>query len=306
MRPRSLIFATFAALASVGTGCSDDDTGLAAGGEPAEATTTTVDVDRSPGSGVPVDDDRWEPYVMAAGGPTGTRTSLDGRSVLVTFVGGAPYVAGQPCTVAYRAEVIEAADEVAVRLFSIAPPPPEDDSFGCTLEGYHRSVEVDLDAPLGERVVVEEESQRRLEVFDGSLLAEPTWMPDSWSLLFEGAGYPDTETASYWQRTWGPQPLPPTGNTCTPIEGPISLTQGPASGPDRDMSFLEPVSTHDVNGATATYYEARAPASSQVALAWESNGQKFQLDSGPSCFDEGAASLDRLLQFARALVLPAG
>lgn len=299
-----LIFATAAALASVGIGCGADDTGLAAGGEPGAATTTTADANGSARTAVPGNDGRWEPYVMAPGGPTGTRTSADGRSLLITFVGGAPYVDGQACTVAYRAEAVESGDEVGVRLSSNAPAPPEDEPWGCTDEGYFRSVEVDLDAPIGERVVVEADSQRRLEVFDGSLLAEPTWMPDGWSLRNEQAGYPDPETASYWKRTWGPEPVPPTGDTCTPTDGPLSLTQGPVSGPEREVDHLRAVSTHDVGGATATYYEGPPSAASQVALAWESNGQKFLVSSGPSCFDEGAASRDRLLQFARALALP--
>lgn len=305
MSRRFLIFAAAAALASVGISCGDEDTGVAAGGEPGAATTTTADADGSAGTAVAGDDGRWEPYVMPPGGPTGTRTSADGRSLLITFVGGAPYVDGQPCTIAYRAEVISSSgDEVGVRLFSNAPPPPDDEPWGCTDEGYSRSVEVDLDAPLGDRVVVEEDSQRRLNVFDGSLLTEPTWMPDGWSLRNEQAGYPDPETALYWERTWGPEPVPPTGDMCTPADGPISLTQGPSSGPERDISHLEPVSIHDVGGATATYYEERPSAAHQVALAWESNGQEFLVGSGPSCFDEGAASLERLLQFARALAMP--
>ena len=107
------------------------------------------------------------------------------------------------------------------------------------------------------------------------------------------------------ERTWGPERLPPSGDTCTPTDGQVSLTEGPATGPDRDISYLESVSTHDVNGATATYYEGRPSAGNQVALGWEANGRDFLLRSGPSCFDEGAASVHRLLQFARALVLPA-
>jgi len=45
-------------------------------------------------------------------------------------------------------------------------------------------------------------------------------------------------------------------------------------------------------------------AANSVALAWELHAQDFLLTSAPVCFDEGAASLDRLLQFARGLQLP--
>lgn len=294
------ILAISAALGAVGVGCSDDSTSLSAGEEPVEATATTDGDSRS----MPANnDDAWEPYVLGSGGLTGTRSSPDGRSLLLTFVGGGPYVAGQPCTVAYRAEVSEVTDGVAVRLFSNSPPAPDDELF-CTAEGYFRSVEVGLESPLGDRPVVEEASQRLLEVFDGSLLAEPTWMPDGWSLRAEQAGYPDPETASYWQRTWGPAPLPPTGDTCTPTEGPMSLTQGPSTGPERDISYLEPISTHDVNGAPATYYERPDTALSHVALTWVSSGQSFLLESSPSCSNVGTASLDRILDFARGLTLP--
>jgi cell division transport system permease protein len=277
----------------------------AAADDGAEQATTTTEVDDVPSDGMPpVDDDRWEPYVMGGGGLTGTRTSPGGRSLVVTFVGGAPYLSGKACTVVYRAEVDESAGEVTVQLFSNEPPPPDTENFGCTMKGYFRSVEVGLDAPLGDRTVLEDESRRRLEVFDGSLLAEPTWMPEGWTLLSEQAGFPNPETAAYWQRTWGAEPPPPTGDSCTPSDSPVSLTQGLASGPDRDVSFLQPVSTHDVHGAQATYYEGGPTTSGQVALIWEMAGQSFVLDSGPSCFGEGAASLDRLLEFARSLAVP--
>lgn len=281
-----------------------DDRSASADDGTEQTTTTTEGGDMANGEIPPVDDDRWEPYVMSPGGLTGTRTSPDGRSLVVTFVGGAPYSSGKACTVAYRAEVSESADEVTVQLFSNSPPPPDGDTFVCTAEGYSRSVQVDLDAPLGDRTVLEREPRRRLEVFDGSLLAETTWMPDGWTLRSEQAGFPDPESAAYWQRTWGAEPSPPTGNDCTPSDSPISLTQGPASGPNRDISFLQPVSTHDVNGAPATYYEGGPTSPGLVALIWETAGQSFLLDSGPSCFGQGAASLDRLLQFARALVVP--
>jgi hypothetical protein len=272
----------------------------------AEQATTTTEVGDVPSDGMPpVDDDRWEPYVMGSGGLTGTRTSPDGQSLVVTFTGGAPYVSGEACTVAYRAEVSESAGEVTVQLFSVGGGTFGDsETVVCTLRGHSRSVEVGLDAPLGDRTVFEEESRRLLEVFDGSLLAEPTWMPEDWTLLSEQAGFPNPETAAYWQRTWGAEPPPPTGGSCTPSDSPVSLTQGLASGPDRDVSFLQPVSTHDVSGAQATYYEGGPTAPGQVALLWVMAGQSYVLDSGPSCFGEGAASLDRLLEFARSLALP--
>lgn len=279
----------------------------AAGGG-AEHATTTTEAGAAPSDGMPpVDDERWEPYVMGSGGLTGTRTSPNGQSLVVTFIGGAPYVSGEACTVAYRAEVTESAGEVTVQLFSIGGGAFGDsETVVCTLQGYSRSVEIGLDAPLGDRTVFEEESRRLLEVFDGSLLAEPTWMPEDWTLLSEQAGFPNPETAAYWQRTWGAEPPPPTGDSCTPSDSPVSLTQGLASGPERDVSFLQPVSTHDVNGASATYYEGGPTTPGQVALIWEMAGQSFVLDSGPSCFGEGAASLDRLLEFARSLAVPSG
>jgi len=231
MRRWCVFSALFAVLATAGAGCGGDDSDLVAGRVPADATTPASSGESSGGGEVPVDEDAWEPYVIAAGGLTGTRTSPDAQSLLVTFVGGAPYVAGEHCTVAYRAEADEPRDEVVVRLFSNAPPPPDEENWDCTAEGHFRSVEIDLDAPLGDRAVREDESQRRLEVFDGSLLAEPTWMPDGWTLRSEQAGYPAPENASYWERTWGPEPLPPTGNTCTPTDGPICSHPRPCLWP---------------------------------------------------------------------------
>ena len=265
---------------------------------------TSVPLDQeTDGDGLPsAEDERWVPDVMGSGGFTGARTSGDGRTVLLTFIGGPPYRAGEHCTVAYRVTADEQPTMVTVQLFSYSPPAPE--MSLCTGVGYSRSLEASLSEPLGARELIEAGSGLRLGVFDGSLIAVPGWLPEGWDLRYEQAGYPDPQTSSSWTQTWGPPPPPPTERGCAPSDGGISLTQGPLGGAHRELVSLDPVSTHDVGGASATYHVGGPAAPGVVALVWDSAGQTLVLSSSPSCGSGGTASLGRLMRFANELFIP--
>lgn len=295
MRSSLRVRVLLAALVLVTGGCGSDEQPLSSGeGE-------TADPAELPGSAA-TDDAGWSTE-LGPGRWDGVRTSPDGRTLVVTFVGGAPYVEDQPCTVDYRAVVTESRSTVEVELQARQPPQP--DELFCTAAGSFRQVEAELAEPLGDRAVLEQRSERVQNVYDGQLLAEPTWLPDGWALQRESAGFPEPEAATSWERTWGPPAPPPSEDgTCTPSDSPVTLTQGPAAAVDAHSAEGRAVSTHDVNGHEATLYEAEPSAAGAVWLTWVVEPQSFLLMSGPSCFDEGTPTVELLLRFAEGLAVP--
>lgn len=243
----------------------------------------------------------WEPAQLGPGSWSGARTSLDGRSLLIALVGGPEYREGQPCTVAYDADVDESPSEV--RLTMLSASPRAQGEVGCTSEGHFRSVQVTLAEPLGARRLIEVQFDREQPVFDGARLLEPTWLPDGYALRTEGPGYPAPEEVRSWQRIWSGAERPPQDNRCAPGASPISLTQGSASLVEEYPSNgEEPRRTHDVGGATATYYDGGTMGINR--LAWTRGEEGFVLASMPSCADDTPAAEDTLVRIARGLEEP--
>lgn len=243
---------------------------------------------------------RWEPAQLGSGSWSGGRTSPDGESLLIALVGGPEYREGNPCTVAYDAEVEETPSEVRLKMLSARPPARGE--FGCTEEGHFRTVQVDLAAPLGTRRLVEVQFDREQPVFDGSRLLKPTWLPDGFSLRHEGAGYPNPEAVTSWQRTWVGPGRAPDGDPC---QSPISLTQGPAALVEEYPSNGEQARrTDDVRGATASYYDGGSAG--VIRLAWTHGDEGFVLASMPSCVGDVPASEETLVRIARSLEAAGG
>lgn len=241
---------------------------------------------------------RWEPAQLGSGSWSGARTSPDGESLLIALVGGPEYREGNPCTVAYDAEVEETPS--GVRLTMLSASPPARAGYGCTEEGHFRTVQVDLAAPLGTRRLVEVQFDREQPVFDGSRLLKPTWLPDGLTLRHEGAGYPNPEEVRSWQRTWAGPDRVSQGDPC---QSPISLTQGAAALVEEYPSLGEQARrTHDVRGATATYYDGDSVGVTR--LAWTEGDEGFVLASTPSCVGDVPASEETLVRIARNLEAP--
>jgi hypothetical protein len=82
--------------------------------------------------------------------------SSNGRVISIDFTGGADYEPGNPCTVRYEASVVETTEEVRVSLRAWSPPPTTSATvhLGCVDLGYPRNVVVNLQAPLGDRRVI--------------------------------------------------------------------------------------------------------------------------------------------------------
>ena len=264
--------------------------------EPGDAAPPASDARQHDGSDSRDRSMRWEPAELGSG--SGVRTSSDGRSLLIVLVGGPEYREGNPCTVAYDAEVEETPFEVRLTMLSASPPARGE--FACTDEGHFRTVQVDLAAPLGTRRLIEVQSDREQPVFDGSRLLEPTWLPDRFSLRHEGPGYPNPEEVRSWQRTWAGAGRASQGDPCP---SPISLTQSSAGLVEEYPSSGEQAGgTHEVRGATATYYDGGSVGVTR--LAWTEGDEGFVLASMPSCVGDVPASAQTLVRIARSLEAP--
>ena len=244
-------------------------------------------------------DDLIDENPLGSGSWTGARTTDDG--LLITFVGGRTYEAGKPCSVDYTARATETEDDVRIVIVARSPARPADDFFACTAEGHFRSIAVTLERPLGDRTLIEAEFDRTQPVFDGSTLLQPTALPDGWVLLQEEAGYPGSEQATAWSRTWGPpRAAPDADGRCAPTASAMTLTQGPPAVASRPVATGgQPVSTHDVGGAEATLTEGTASAIR--SLAWARDGVGLELTSFAGCEGTPPASEELLLHVARSL-----
>lgn len=231
---------------------------------------------------------------LGPGSWTGARTHADGTSLVLLFVGAADYQAGDSCTMRYSATVEESDTDVRVAIRGERPPGPA----VCRLLGHPRSVTVDLLQPFGDRALIVLGESR--DVFDGSTLAQPQWIPDGWQ---EGpeqpAGFGAGPSAS-WLRTWAPPHPEPQDGACTPGPSGFILFQG-ATGivdafPSQPGETL--IDTFDVNGATATY----STDDRDVArLSWNFSSHGFVLQSSPTCAGDDPPTIETMLRFARNL-----
>ena len=240
----------------------------------------------------------WEPAELGRSGWEGARTSADGRSILITVMGGPELDADDHCTMAYRAVVDETPSEVRVEVLSASPSSWSGGS--CNDAGYMRAIDVDLAQPLAGRRLVQVDGERERPVFDGSLLVEPSWLPDGWKLKFDGPGYPNPERVTSWARRWAADRPPPVGRRCIPTEAGILLTQGSKDLPEAQRSIGDnPVRAHDLNGHTASYQEGGQPPSAR--LSWSDGEHGFVLETQSGCEGDTLPSEETLLRFTRGL-----
>lgn len=248
----------------------------------------------------------WQPAKLGWGSWQGARTSADGRSLLIALVGGPIYAKSDPCSVAYRASVIESATEVRVRILEQRPLRSATASPACTSEGHLRNLSVGLAAPFESRKLIDSQFDRQVSVFDGSILATPTWIPPGWT---EG---PETTALTSgppppWTRSWTPPRPAPKAGRCTPAQNDLSLAESPglsATQPPARSYFT--VDRPTIHGVTADYSVEHPPGSddSIARLVWVERGQTLVLSSMPGCAGDTLLPEDTLLHFAEALSLP--
>jgi len=95
-----------------------------------------------------IDDDSWREADKRVDAAV---LSRDGRAITLTITGGAPYEEGDACTEGIRALVEETPSQLVVRIEHRTPMVLGFTS--CDDEGFLHEVTVQLDAPLGDRVV---------------------------------------------------------------------------------------------------------------------------------------------------------
>lgn len=254
------------------------------------------------GCGAGAGDLDWEPAGLGRAGWEGARTSADGRSIVLTLTGGPEFDADVHCTVAYRAVVDETPTDVRVEVLSASPSSWSGGS--CNDMGHFRTVGAELTQPLGGRRLVQVDGERERPVFDGSLLVEPSWLPDGWGLRSERPGYRNPERVTSWQRTWAGRRPPAAGGRCTATEAGIVLTQGSPELLDQQRSMGDgPARAHDVNGHVATYQVGGQPPSA-ARLSWSDGERGFVLETQSGCEGDTLPSEETLLRFARGLSSP--
>jgi hypothetical protein len=231
---------------------------------------------------------------LVPGAWNGARTSRDGLSVALFFVGAPDYEPGEPCTMRYVAVVNETDAEVDLAIRGEHPPATADDAMMCAAMDYRRSLTVDLAQPFGNRTLVALGQARG--VFDGSTLAEPQWLPDGWQADDEYPG-PVGEDGSTWSRSWRP-----VGDSSCPLgTSGLALLEGTPDAVSRSSPAFEQTVTgsHDINGTTAT--ETVQANRNITWLAWTVGDRSYVLSSAPACDGDTPPSLDTMLAFARGL-----
>jgi hypothetical protein len=270
--------------------CGDGEQLADSGGVAAEQTTTTS-----------ASSDEVRSEVFGEGSWQGVRTMADPTKLVVAVVGAAAYEPGNPCTADYAAFPIETAKEVRLRFTSRSPSwSTAPGVTGCDDIGYSRLIEVQLREPLGERKLVEAQFGREHPVFDGSSLFEPTWLPDGMKLVSEQPGYPEPETARYWQRTWAEEREADADGNCVGTRPPVMVTQGPADLLERHPATgLKEREPGTVRGVPATY--ASNDEGDMSDLRWVEDGTGIVLTSFRSCDRDTAMPHSTLVRIAESL-----
>ena len=160
-------------------------------------------------------DDRPTPV---ADGPFSTtqidsvRTEPDGRALVAAYIGGA-------CDGTATLAVEESDDQVDIEV-RIQPLPGRSGPQVCPAIGIGRTLQANLQAPLGDRVVVSD--GRELRVFDGATLLTPRELPEGMTLTSE-TGSPQ----GGWTQTYGRRQPAPLSGACEPDARSLSVSIGP-------------------------------------------------------------------------------
>lgn len=158
----------------LGAACASGGTrGADTTGPPATTTTTFPGQAPSP----PAPDPAFTAFDVV-------RVEQDGRTLVLSFIGGAPGTGS--CTAGYTGEATERGDAVTVHLRATFRG-PGDGVDACAALGYPRTVRVELASVLGDRRLVDGSSGAEVAVFRLSLPA-PRWLPDGWSERSEYGG----------------------------------------------------------------------------------------------------------------------
>jgi hypothetical protein len=230
---------------------------------------------------------------------TGVRT--DGSGLTIALLGLPPVTdPADPCQADYRAAVDETDQEVTVTVHGTHV-----DSCTTSDIAVGRILSVELDRPLGDRLLTNGATQRREIAFDGDLVPDATWLPDRWELLVDRPADPATGTVTTWQIGWGPSRS--SGTACGADVSPLTLTVGPAQAllAQPWVTSFTTVGTTTVRGTPAEQarYQAGPPErpSNETMIRWSDGDEAYVLRSAPSCVGEEPADFTLLQRLADGL-----
>ena len=198
---------------------------------------------------------------------------VDDESVVVTFTGGKPLAVSELCGEDYEATVEESDTTVTVTVhrYRLRPQPPFS-FYGCTMEGYARTVSAELNRPLGDRDLIDGTTGENVDVRRTPVWGA-TWLPAGWSLQNESGFFIDQ-----WSLGYGPDPS---------RESPYVWVGTDGSGrPPTVRGASEAVS---VRGTEGTLYIDDIVRS----VVWTENGESITV--------MGTLSTDDLLRVAESL-----
>ncbi len=181
------------------------------------------------------------PYV-AVPQVSGVRTADDGRTILLTYTGGA-------CDAAPMTRVVQTPSMVTVSA-SIGSTAGHD---ACPAIGIPRTLAFQLSAPLAGRRVRDGLHGRPVPAFDGAVLTEPARLPTGYT---ERTDFQTPDVAGSWSRTWV---VPGTSR-----RDELTITQSPHRLPGLTGAVVPGRHTVDGSPATAT----RDGSRDSLAVQW--------------------------------------
>ncbi len=200
--------------------------------------------------------------------------SPDGLDLTLGFIGGAPFVPGDPCTSDYAGWAEADGDVLLAAVVDVTPPlPPMPDGVGCDAMGHGRTVSVRLAEPFRGVVVQGLDGSRHLLRAPAGL-AVPHGLPAGWIRRSEGDESYDS--VGRWRQTWSTlAELPAAGSP-----GRLDLYQG--FGTASGIAGGEEQRAVKVNGTPGVLY--RSPTYGEVVLVWMLDGDGLGLEANEADF----------------------
>jgi hypothetical protein len=209
----------------------------------------------------------------------------EGRLVTLEFIGGKPFMLGDPCSHDYFGWAQRAGDELQAAVVDVTPriPAPEGDVILCTLGGYPRAVTVELEEPFSGTTVRDLAGYVHFVGRPGGAV-ELRGLPRGWRLASEGE-VPDSPTGR-WRQTFA---------DAKPGSHDVELYQA-FGGPASVSGGAEPRSVK-VGGKPAQL--DRQASNGELVLVWQLGSDGLALVAYEQDF-----SVDELIALAESAVIP--
>ena len=203
--------------------------------------------------------------------------SADKRTLTITFVGGKPYLASDPCSQDYEPWVALRGDELDVAVFNVVRPEQAKlgPNEGCTLEGYGLTYHLALAAPFT-GTIANDVSGGTLFVSTPPAAVVATALPKGWTLQKEFEQEPGPP--AIWVEVYGAGPV------AEEPEGPGRLVLYQAFGVVGEWSDTRTEKSRERGGKPVSVPMGIDTAmvwvdsvSGELLLPWTLNGQSVAL-----------------------------